>query len=44
MVIAVDPTLSTQESHNIANQIESLIEAQFDTSDITIHVEPDISQ
>ena len=44
MVIAVDPTLSTKESHNIANKIESIIESQFETSDISIHVEPDISQ
>ena len=43
LVIAVDPTLSTKESHNIANKIESIIETKFDTSDISIHVEPDIS-
>ena len=43
LVIAVDPALSTRESHNIANKIESIIESQFDTSDISIHVEPEVS-
>ncbi|RDH85282.1 MAG: cation transporter [endosymbiont of Galathealinum brachiosum] len=42
MVISVDPSLSTEESHSIADKIESLIEKEFDTSDISIHVEPDI--
>ena len=42
MVISVDPSLSIKASHSIADKIESLIEEHFDTSDISIHVEPDI--
>ncbi|MDH5357277.1 MAG: hypothetical protein OEY48_06340 [Gammaproteobacteria bacterium] len=40
VVIAVDPELSTDESHNIASTIELLIEQKFDISDSSIHVEP----
>lgn len=41
LVISVDPSLSIKESHAIADKIEALIEQRFDTSDISIHVEPD---
>ena len=41
LVISVDPTLSTQESHAIADTIESLIEKRFGAADISIHVEPE---
>ena len=44
LVISVDPTLSIEESHRIADEIESLIEVRFDTSDISIHVEPETRQ
>jgi cation diffusion facilitator family transporter len=44
LVISVDPALSTEESHDIADKIESIIEKRFDTSDISIHVEPETSQ
>ena len=44
LVISVDPTLSIEESHSIADEIESLIEERFDTSDISIHVEPETRQ
>ena len=40
IVITVDPNLSTDESHKIATEIESLIEDKFGVSDISIHVEP----
>lgn len=40
LVIAVDPALTVEESHAIADQIESLLEERFGTSDISIHVEP----
>ena len=40
LVISVDSILSTEESHAIADTIESLIEKQFGTTDISIHVEP----
>ena len=44
LVISVDPLLSTEESHNIADEIESIIEKRFDTTDISIHVEPETNQ
>ncbi len=44
LVISVDPTLSIEESHRIADEIESLIEERFDTTDISIHVEPETRQ
>lgn len=44
LVISVDPALSTQESHHIADKIEALIEKRFKTTDITIHVEPEAEQ
>jgi len=40
LVISVDPAMSIEESHKIADEIESLIEERFDTSDISIHIEP----
>ncbi len=43
MVISVDPSLSIKESHAIADKVEALIEQRFDTTDISIHVEPDMS-
>jgi divalent metal cation (Fe/Co/Zn/Cd) transporter len=44
MVISVDPALTIGESHAIADEIESIIEERFDTSDISIHVEPEMDQ
>ena len=44
LVISVDPTLSTEESHDITDKIETIIEKRFDTSDISIHVEPETNQ
>ena len=41
LVISVDSTLSTEESHAIADAIELLIENNFGTTDISIHVEPE---
>jgi len=40
MVIVVDSVLSTEASHKIADEIESMIEQRFDVTDISIHVEP----
>jgi len=40
LVISVDPELSTADSHNIATNVESLIEKEYGVSDISIHVEP----
>jgi cation diffusion facilitator family transporter len=44
LVISVDPFMTTEESHEIANRIETLIENQYDTTDISIHVEPETKQ
>ena len=41
LVISVDSILSTEESHTIADAIESLIESHFGATDISIHVEPE---
>jgi len=41
LVISVDATLSTEESHKITDEIESLIENHFEVTDISIHVEPE---
>ena len=40
MVITVDAQLSIAASHEIADQIESLIGRRFDAQDISIHIEP----
>ncbi|MDH5389344.1 MAG: cation diffusion facilitator family transporter [Gammaproteobacteria bacterium] len=40
IIIAVDAKLSTDESHKIATEIESLIEDKFAVLDVSVHVEP----
>ena len=40
IVIGVDPTLSTVVSHDIATEIEQLLEQEFNVVDVSIHVEP----
>lgn len=40
LIISVDSALSTTDSHNIATNVESLIEEKYGVSDISIHVEP----
>lgn len=40
LVISVDSELSTEDSHSIATNVESLIEEKYGVSDISIHVEP----
>ena len=42
LVIAVDPTLSTHDSHAIADEVETILEQQFDVTDVSIHVEPNL--
>ena len=44
LTISVDPALTIEESHNIADEIEMLIQNRFNTSDISIHVEPEKDQ
>jgi len=41
LIVAMDPQLSNQESHDIADQIELLLEERFDVRDVSIHIEPD---
>jgi len=40
IVISVDANLTTEESHQIADKVEILIEEQFNVRDAFIHVEP----
>jgi cation diffusion facilitator family transporter len=40
IVISVNAELSTEESHHIADTVETLIEEQFHVGDAFIHVEP----
>jgi cation diffusion facilitator family transporter len=40
VIISVAPAMSITESHQIAETIESALEAEFSVRDITIHVEP----
>ena len=44
LIISVDPSLTTEQSHNITDEIESLIEKYFAVTDISIHVEPKAEQ
>ncbi|MGB5397123.1 MAG: cation diffusion facilitator family transporter [Gammaproteobacteria bacterium] len=41
LVITVEPSLSTEASHTIADAAEALLEQHFDAADISIHVEPE---
>lgn len=44
LVLAVNAELTTEESHNIANQVETMIEDKFKVADAFIHIEPYKSQ
>ncbi len=41
VIVTVARTLSTVESHAIADEVERLLEDDFDVADISVHVEPD---
>lgn len=41
IVVAVENALSIEESHQIADAIEAVLEADFGIEDVTIHVEPE---
>jgi divalent metal cation (Fe/Co/Zn/Cd) transporter len=41
VTVSVDPALSTQASHAIADTIEQTLRDEFATDDVTVHVEPD---
>jgi cation diffusion facilitator family transporter len=40
LVVAVDPSLSTMDSHAIADEVERVVRENFSVSDVTVHVEP----
>ncbi len=40
LIIAVDPALTTHDSHLIADEVEVLLEKKFGAADVSIHVEP----
>ena len=40
VIVTVAPSMPTIQSHAIADEIEELLEAKFEVSDITVHVEP----
>ena len=40
LIISVDPDISTNDSHTIATNVETLIADKFGVSDISIHIEP----
>ena len=40
VIVTVARSLSTVESHAIADDVERLLEGDFDVADITVHVEP----
>jgi len=44
LIITVDADISTEASHTIASQIETLIESRFSINDVSIHVEPHINE
>jgi cation diffusion facilitator family transporter len=41
VVVGVTRSLSLEESHRIADEIEAALEAEFGIEDITIHIEPE---
>lgn len=42
LIISVDPALTTEESHEIADEIELLLEQRYHVTDVSIHVEPEL--
>ncbi len=41
VVVTVEPSMSTVQSHDIADAVEALLESEFDVKDITVHIEPE---
>jgi cation diffusion facilitator family transporter len=41
LVVSVDPALSTESSHAIADEIERVLREKFSILDVTVHIEPD---
>lgn len=43
VVVTVSPTLTTLQSHEIADAVERALDAEFGVHDVSVHVEPDTS-
>jgi cation diffusion facilitator family transporter len=41
LVVAVDPSMTTADSHAIADEVEGVVRENFSVWDVTVHVEPD---
>lgn len=41
IVVTVVPTMTTEESHQVANQVENLLVSQFGVEDAVVHIEPE---
>lgn len=41
IIVTVDRTMTTEESHVVADAIEKLLAERFDIQDTTVHIEPD---
>ncbi len=44
VIVTVSASLSTLESHQIADKIESVLADKFDIQDVVVHIEPDVGQ
>jgi divalent metal cation (Fe/Co/Zn/Cd) transporter len=41
LVVSVDPKLSTEQAHGIADDIERVLAEHFDIHDASVHIEPE---
>lgn len=41
LVIAVEPSLTTEASHAIADRVEDVVSEKFEVKDVSVHIEPD---
>jgi cation diffusion facilitator family transporter len=44
LVVRVDPNLSTEDSHAIADRVEDELRRRFGASDVAVHVEPELAR
>jgi cation diffusion facilitator family transporter len=44
VTVTVSASLSTLESHQIADKVESVLADKFDIQDVVVHIEPDVGQ
>jgi cation diffusion facilitator family transporter len=43
IVVAVDASLSTADSHGVADEVEQRLRREFSARDVSVHIEPDAS-